>query len=165
MFCLDSLHLTPISTVQKIRPSFHYIDKSETRATQSAKAKAASNDGGTLLYHSLFVTYISNLSIATYYIVDKLTCLKLILTPRLDSSQDEMEDAKAVTVRFKGAESDISKALREKSYASFEKRIADEKWIPTAFHHQHVRKIKIYFMAKDKIFNRARLLFNITYFL
>ena len=52
------------------------------------------------------------------------------------SSQDEAEDAKAVTIRFKGAETEASRALREKSYAAYEKRLYQEKWISATVHHK-----------------------------
>ena len=52
------------------------------------------------------------------------------------SSQDEAEEAKAVTIRFKNVETEASKALREKSYAAYEKRLFQEKWINTKVHHK-----------------------------
>ncbi|XP_039273152.2 DNA-directed RNA polymerase III subunit RPC5-like [Styela clava] len=93
----DEVHLTPISHVMQLKPSFKYMDRAEHRASQAAKAKAAAE---------------------------------------ADSSQDEAEEAKAVTVRVKGAESEAVRLARERSYAAYEKRIADEKWIEVKVHHK-----------------------------
>lgn len=89
------IHLTPISHVLQLRPSFKYMDLAEHRAARAAKAKEA---------------------------VDA------------DSSQDEADDAKAVTLRIKGAETEAARLARERSYAAYEKRLADEKWCPLKFY-------------------------------
>ena len=52
------------------------------------------------------------------------------------SSQDEADEAKAVTIRFKSVESEATRAMRENSYASYEKRLYQEKWISASVHHR-----------------------------
>ncbi|CAK8687070.1 unnamed protein product [Clavelina lepadiformis] len=90
------LHLTPVSEVMQLQPSFKYMDRAEMRAMQAAKLKAQAESG--------------------------------------NSSQDEAEDAKAVTVRFKGVESEAARTARERSYAAYEKRLQQEKWIAATVH-------------------------------
>jgi len=51
-----------------------------------------------------------------------------------NSSQDEADDAKAVNVRFKGAETEAARTARERSYASYEKSLFEEKWIAASIH-------------------------------
>nr|CAB3265034.1 DNA-directed RNA polymerase III subunit RPC5-like [Phallusia mammillata] len=90
------VHLTPISEVMQMRPSFRYMDRAEKRAIQAAQMKAQAESG--------------------------------------NSSQDEAEDAKAVTVRFKGAETEAARVARERSYAAYEKNLHEEKWISATIH-------------------------------
>ncbi|XP_078486655.1 DNA-directed RNA polymerase III subunit RPC5 [Ciona intestinalis] len=51
-----------------------------------------------------------------------------------NSSQDEAEDAKTVSVRFKGAETEAARTARERSYAAYEKRLFAEKWVTASVH-------------------------------
>ena len=95
----NQLHLTPISQVMQMQPSFKYVDHAEKRAVHAAKMKAQVESG--------------------------------------QSSQDEADDAKAVTIRFKSAETEASRVLREKSYSSYEKRLFQEKWVPATVHHKN----------------------------
>lgn len=89
------VHLSPISHVLQLRPSFKYMDQADHRAARAAKAKEAAD---------------------------------------ADSSQDEADDARAVTIRVKGAETEAVRLARELSYAAYEKRLADEKWCPLKFY-------------------------------
>ena len=116
-FVVDGqVHLTPVSELMQMQPSFKYMDHAEKRAAQTAKMKAQAESG--------------------------------------NSSQDEVEDAKAVTIRFKGVETEASRATREQSYASYEKKLFQEKWISATVH------------SKEDLFSeqeRTRLLYKKAY--
>lgn len=49
-----------------------------------------------------------------------------------------------MTFRIKGAETEAARLARERSYAAYEKRLAEEKWISTKFHDKQV--IRVYML-------------------